>query len=108
MQEFKEYKQLSIDMHCSHTPAFNRGFIIDSSLVDWKQTLHLFSFTIHLFYNMPICSINRTFFFTIHLFYEYVESNLWNTCECEKPLQQEQTFFLQCFLFFFACLFLVY
>ena len=40
MQEFKEKKQLSIDMHCSHVhaqlhiSAITRGCIINSSLID--------------------------------------------------------------------------
>ena len=55
-----------------------------------------FSFTVHLFHNIPICSIRGTFFFTVHSFYEYIQSNQWNMHEHKKSFQQELTFFLQC------------
>ena len=49
---------------------------------------------------MPICPISVTLFFTVHSFYEYVQSNQSNARDRKKPLQQEQSFFLQCFSLF--------
>ena len=70
---------------------------IDFLLVDWKRAvLYFFSSTARLFQNMTICVISVTFFFTGAPFYEYVQSNHSNTWNREKPLQKEQSFFLQC------------
>ena len=105
MQEFKESKQLSIDMLCSHVRAriCYYSWLHHRFFVDRLKTVSFvyFSFMVHLFHNMSICSIRGTFFFTVHSFYKYVQSNQQNTHEHKKSFQREQTFFLQCSSLFF-------
>ena len=106
-QEFKENKQLSIDMHCSHVRAHicYYSWLHHRLFINWLKTVNFvfFSFTVHLFYSMSICSIRGRFFFTVHSSYKYVQLNQRNTLEHKnkKSFQQEQTFFLQCSSLFF-------
>ena len=99
-QEFKQSKQLSIDMHCSHVCASicYYSWLHHRLFINRLKTVSFVFFRSQciLFYNMLICLIRGTFFFMVHSLYKYVQSNQWNTHEHKTSSQQEQTFFLQC------------